>query len=169
MSNIVAVGLKCFECKMDSDHICTIGGTQEGPQITCKSGENACAKNAGGTVGIKPNFVSYDWLRIFTKWVSYFHKFDLQNEFGFSNFDILEALGVTMYSGGCKNATKEGCNTKEFPLIDSTGIECLCKSDLCNNSYRFIGSYLFIGFFVINVLLFNKWSIAIIEKLINKS
>ena len=148
---------------MDSDHICTIGGTQEGPQITCKSGENACAKNAGGTVGINPNFVSYDWLRNTSI------KFDLRNEFCFSNFDILEALGVTMYSGGCKNATKEGCNTKEFPLIDSTGIECLCKSDLCNNSYRFIGSYLFIGFFVINVLLFNKWSIAIIEKLINIS
>lgn len=95
-------------------------------------------------------------------------KIDLHIELQFDKFDILEALGVTMYSGGCKNATKEGCNTKEFPLIDSTGIECLCKSDLCNNSYRFIGSYLLIGFFVFNVLLFNKWSIAIIEKQINK-
>ena len=90
-------------------------------------------------------------------------KFDLRNELCFSNFDILESLGVTMYSGGCKNATKEGCNTKEFPLIYSTGIECLCKSDLCNSSYRFIGSYLFISFIVISVLLFNKWSIAIIK------
>ena len=94
---------------------------------------------------------------------------DLQNELYFNKFDILEALGVTYYSGGCKKATKEGCNTKEFPLIDSTGIECLCKSDLCNNSYRFIGSYLLIGFFVINVLLFNKWSIVMIEKQINIS
>ena len=51
---------------MDSNHICSIGGTQEGPQVTCKSGENACAKNAGGTVGIKHNSVSLD--------LSYLHK-----------------------------------------------------------------------------------------------
>ena len=35
-------------------------------------------------------------------------KIDLHIELQFDKFDILEALGVTMYSGGCKNATKEG-------------------------------------------------------------
>ena len=60
---------------MDSNHICSIGGTQEGPQVTCKSGENACAKNAGGTVGIKHNCVSLDLSYLheiwFTLWIMF--------------------------------------------------------------------------------------------------
>ena len=42
------MGLQCFECEMDSKHICNSEGPQEGTNVTCKYGENTCAKNVGG-------------------------------------------------------------------------------------------------------------------------
>ena len=45
---VVGKGLQCFECKLDTDHICYQKGIQEGRKLNCSSNENACVKNVGG-------------------------------------------------------------------------------------------------------------------------
>ena len=54
------LGLQCFECKMDPKHICNSEGPQEGTNVTCKYGENACAKNVGGKTRHKPQTAILD-------------------------------------------------------------------------------------------------------------
>ena len=47
---IAGMGLQCFDCDIESTHICKTKGMHHGRKITCLNGETACAKFVGGMI-----------------------------------------------------------------------------------------------------------------------
>ena len=64
LSFVSGMGLKCFECNIESAHICKTKGIQYGTEIACLNGEIACAKFVGGMT------MKFDIVRIFKNFIN---------------------------------------------------------------------------------------------------
>ena len=65
----IGIGLKCFDCDIESTHICRTKGIQYGREITCLNGEIACAKFVGGMI------MELDIVRIYNNFIIIFQTF----------------------------------------------------------------------------------------------